>query len=242
ADPKLFRQCSAMGGTSTAEEHERELTRVVTALNGHQADLVRHARIDHLVEARRSGRYAQTETVRESGDRRFSSSDVQPQRSVGEVLGVEVAEQHIRVGHRRGIAAPAVASRSGLGPAPPRAPPAPSSHAMLPPPAPIVLQSTIGVRTGNGPIRPSLVITGRPPCTTLTSLLVPPMSSEMKSVIPDCSAAHCAPTTPPAGPDRKSVTGCCAATAAETMPPRERMICGTAPTPSTFNVSASPTR
>src|SRR4029453_809702 len=116
ADPKLFRQCSAMGGTSTAEEHERELTRVVTALNGHQADLVRHARIDHLVDARRSGRYAQTETVRESGDRRFSSSDVQPQRSVGEVLGVEVAEQHIRVGHRRLIAAPAVACRSGLGP------------------------------------------------------------------------------------------------------------------------------
>ena len=113
---------------------------------------------------------------------------------------------------------------------------------MLPPPAPIVLTSTIGVRTGYGPIRPSAATAGRPPWTTLTSLLVPPMSSEMKSRTPERSAANWAPITPPAGPDRNSVTGCWAATAAETMPPRDRMICGTAPTPSRRSVSRRPAR
>ena len=64
---------------------------------------------------------------------------------------------------------------------------------MLPPPAPIVLTSTIGVRTGYGPIRPSAATAGRPPWTTLTSLLVPPMSSEMKSRTPERSAAKLGP-------------------------------------------------
>jgi hypothetical protein len=68
------------------------------------------------------------------------------------------------------------------------------------------------------------------------------MSSETKSRTPERSAANAAPITPPAGPERKSVTGCCAANAAETMPPRERMISGTPGTPRPRKVSASPAR
>jgi hypothetical protein len=113
---------------------------------------------------------------------------------------------------------------------------------MLPPPAPIVFTSTIGVRTGYGPIDPSPASSGAPACTTPTSLLVPPMSSETKSRTPERSAAKRAPITPPAGPDRNNVTGCRAASAADTMPPRDRMMSGGALTPIPRKVSASPAR
>ena len=113
---------------------------------------------------------------------------------------------------------------------------------MLPPPAPIELTSTMGVRTGYGPIQPSLAMSGSPPLTIATSLLVPPMSSETKSRTPERSAANLAPITPPAGPERNSVTGSCAASAAETIPPLERMTSGTAGTPRPRRVSASPAR
>jgi hypothetical protein len=113
---------------------------------------------------------------------------------------------------------------------------------MLPPPAPTVFTSTIGVRTGYGPMKPSAVMSGSPPRTTATSLLVPPMSSETKSRTADRSAANLAPMTPAAGPERKSVTGCCAATPAETIPPRERITSGTPAMPRPSRVSARPAR
>jgi hypothetical protein len=68
------------------------------------------------------------------------------------------------------------------------------------------------------------------------------MSRETKSRTPERSAAKRAPITPPAGPERNSVTGCRAASAADTMPPRERMMSGGAPTPRPRSVSASPAR
>ena len=113
---------------------------------------------------------------------------------------------------------------------------------MLPPPAPIVFTSTIGARTGYGPMNPPEVMSGFPPLTTATSLLVPPMSRETKSRTSERSAAKRAPTTPAAGPERKSVTGCRAASPADTSPPRERITRGTPGTPSPRSVSASPAR
>src|ERR1700730_15338268 len=89
---------------------------------------------------------------------------------------------------------------------------------MLPPPPPMVFTSTMGARTGYGPMNPPDVMSGLPPLTIATSLLVPPMSRETKSGTSDRSAAKRAPTTPAAGPERKSVTGCRAASPADTIP------------------------
>ena len=77
--------------------------------------------------------------------------------AAGEARGVEVAEHDAGVGHRRLVAAAAVAGRARARrrrcAAPRAGPPAASIHAMLPPPAPMVFTSTIGVRTGIGPDR-----------------------------------------------------------------------------------------
>src|SRR5207249_2096867 len=43
---------------------------------------------------------------------------------------------------------------------------------MLPPPAPIVFTSTIGARTGYGPMNPPEAMSGFPPLTTATEALV----------------------------------------------------------------------
>ncbi len=51
---------------------------------------------------------------------------------------------------------------------------------------------------------PSALITGRPPETTATSVVVPPMSETMKSSRP---VRNPAPTTLAAGPDRMVSTG-----------------------------------
>ena len=106
----------------------------------------------------------------------------------------------------------------------------------------MVLTSTMGARTGYGPMNPPEVMRGLPSRTMATSLLVPPMSRETKSRTSDRSAAKRAPTTPAAGPERKSVTGCRAASPADTIPPRDRITSGTPGTPSPRSMSASPAR
>ena len=88
----------------------------------------------------------------DGGDRTLRGRRVESQRAAGEARRVEVAEHDAGVGHgrprrRRGRSRPGPGSAPALR-GPTRSPPAASIHAMLPPPAPIVLTSTIGVRTG----------------------------------------------------------------------------------------------
>ena len=76
---------------------------------------------------------------------------------------------------------------------------------MEPPPAPMLLMSSIGIRTGRPPASPSVVYGGCP-SNSATSVDVPPMSKLMKRSTPIWLATAAAPTKPPAGPDRTVLT------------------------------------
>ena len=63
-------------------------------------------------------------------------------------------------------------------------------------------------------VAPSRFSTGRPPCSTAMSVVVPPMSEMKASSAPACPAARArAPTTEAAGPERMVSTGEASATA-----------------------------
>ena len=95
---------------------------------------------------------------------------------------------------------------------------------MLPPPAPIVCTSTIGTRKGYRPSRPSHPVSMRPPRTSATSKLVPPMSTVTTSRNPAASPATWPATTPAAGPDSTVPTGRSTDARAEVIPPLDCMI------------------
>ncbi len=110
---------------------------------------------------------------------------------------------------------------------------------MEPPPAPMVWMSTIGSLSGNGPIMPSLVTSGRPSRTRQMSALVPPTSMEMMSPKPAARPTPTAPTTPAAGPESTVCTGCRTQVAALVTPPSDFMIRSGACTPSPSRASRS---
>ena len=90
---------------------------------------------------------------------------------------------------------------------------------MLPPPAPMVWMSTIGIGRGNGPTSPSLVTVGAASRTRETSALVPPMSMAMRSRHPAAAPMNAAPRTPAAGPESAMWTGSRIASRGENIPP-----------------------
>ena len=110
---------------------------------------------------------------------------------------------------------------------------------MLPPPAPMVLMSMMGSFSGNTPMLPSLVISGRPSRTRQISALVPPTSMEMMSPNPALRAMLTAPLTPAAGPDSTVCTGWRTHVAALVTPPSDFMIRSGARTPSSSRASRS---
>ena len=69
------------------------------------------------------------------------------------------------------------------------------------------------------------------------SALVPPMSKEISRRRPARAPAHCAPSTPAAGPESISVTGRSAASATLATPPLERITSRSASTPCSFSPS-----
>src|SRR4029453_14613290 len=86
-----------------------------------------------------------------------------------------------------------------------RAPPA-STQAMEPPPALTVCTSTIGSLTGTPATTDSVVVCPTPPSPGAPSVGGPPMSKGRGSWKPLRPATHAAPTTPPAGPERRQLT------------------------------------
>src|SRR5207245_2964242 len=100
------------------------------------------------------------------------------------------------------------AERAGPGRAPPergptRSAPPSSTQAIEPPPALTVCTSTMGHLMGTPATTDSVVICRAPATTGATSVLVPPISKVRKSWYPLASATKAAPTTPPAGPERR---------------------------------------
>ena len=80
-------------------------------------------------------------------------------------------------------------------------------QAIEPPPVPMVLMSSMGMRTGKRPTRPPLVIFGLAPSIKHKSVEVPPASSVTRSGKPAISAITAEPSAPAAGPDNAVVIG-----------------------------------
>ena len=97
----------------------------------------------------------------------------------------------------------------------------------------------MGSFSGNGPIIPSLVISGREFLTRQMSALVPPTSIEMTSVKPAARATLTAPMTPAAGPDSTVCTGWRTQVGALVTPPSDFMIRSGARTPSASSAPRS---
>ena len=91
---------------------------------------------------------------------------------------------------------------------------------MLPPPAPMVVMSMCGMRTGTPySTRVSSAKRGLPFATSETSKLVPPTSAVMQLRNPACWPMKAPATTPAAGPESTVFTGTCWATALDITPP-----------------------
>ena len=78
--------------------------------------------------------------------------------------------------------------------------------------------------------------------TSPMSVLVPPMSNVISRPRPTSRPAHCAPSTPAAGPESISVTGRSAASATLATPPLERITSRSARTPRSARPSVSRSR
>ena len=113
--PHLLRQRSPVHGPGATQHDQRELTRIVPALDGHQTDLVRHTRVDDAMDARRRGHGVDAEPLADRADGAFRGADVEGHRATGEALRIQVTQYDTRVRHRRLVAAAPVACRPGLG-------------------------------------------------------------------------------------------------------------------------------
>ena len=127
----------------------------------------------------------------------------------------------VTVGSR---AAAAVADRPGSAPGafrPDLQHAARGMRAMLPPPAPIVWMSTIGMRNGIAVVDALLARSPQVRRRTIseTSKLVPPMSQAMRFGKPAGAPIRAAAIAPEAGPDITVCTACLAASGASIMPP-----------------------
>jgi len=121
---------------------------------------------------------------------------------------------------------------------PTRKPPA-DSHAIDPPPAPIVSTSITGRIRGWPSSIASRAINGLPSMHSETSKLVPPMSIAMALEDPARRARLAAAMAPPTGPERSVLTGCSRALAAVVMPPFDCMMWTLAATPRRRSSSSS---
>ena len=129
--------------THAAERYERELARVVAALDRDGAHSHHHIGREHAQDApgRLDLRYP--ERRGHAGCHRLARLGAcDRHRAIEQGCGVEVAQQHERVGERRRAAAAVIAGGSGIGARalrPTLRMPPSSTAAMLPPPAPMVL-------------------------------------------------------------------------------------------------------
>ncbi len=191
-----------MQRAGAAERDEREVPRIVAALDGDDPERTQHLGVHDLDHV---GRIEAFERPLRRLAVELDAAGEPPRQAT---------EQEVRVRDRRPLAAAAVAGgprrRTGaLGPT--RTAPPASRQTIEPPPAPTVWMSTIGSLIGNPPTDRSSVRSARPPEIRHTSVEVPPMSNEIAFSTPASSATRAAPTTPPAGPETSTSAACSAA-------------------------------
>ena len=113
-DTGVVHQVGRMQRARAAEGQEREVARVEAALDQHRAERAHHVVVGdlHDGECRLLGGAA--ERAGDACDRFLRRFHVEGHFAAEEVLGVDAAEQQVGVGHRRALAACAVAGGAGV--------------------------------------------------------------------------------------------------------------------------------
>ena len=202
-DPELLRERARMQRPGATKRDEREVARVVAALDGDDPQRAQHLRLDHRDD--RSG----IDPVERRLRRRAIEHESARQ------LRRKPPQQQVRVGHRRPAAAP-VTRRPGIRARRLR----PDMHRaarVAPHERAAARADRVDVERrepdGTPPISRSATRAARPPGSRHTSVEVPPMSNAIAFSNPARRASSPAPTTPPAGPETSSRAGCAAASA-----------------------------
>ena len=100
--------------SAAAEGDEGEVARIASALDRHRPDRALHRRVGDAVDAFRRSEQRQPERLGHVlPERALGARRVEPQLATDEIAGVEIAEDEIRVSHRRPFAAAAVAGWTG---------------------------------------------------------------------------------------------------------------------------------
>ena len=203
---------------------QRELARVAALLGRDGAERAGHARVRDRVDAGGSLDGVEAERLRDALERRSASSREMVICAVGDRPGRHVAEEDVRVGDRRLLAAAAVAGRPGRGARGARpdlqaAARDRARRASRRPRRPRRCRSS-----GSAAARPSRACSrlpadsepptsySRPRETAPLSIsdafaVVPPMSKAIAFAYPSRRAIPSAATTPAAGPDSRASTG-----------------------------------
>ena len=203
--PERLRELGGVERPGAPERHEREVTRVEAAVDGHHPDRARHVVVADARRCRAPRPRARAPALREARRppvaQRPRRARTPPARSA---VPAEPPQHDVRVGdrglrRRRGRRPRARARAPALwGPTCGRSPA--STHAIEPPPAPIVMRSMAGNRMGC-PNWGEYSVTTRalPSRTTAMSADVPPMSRLMTWSRPSSRASSWATTTVAAG-------------------------------------------
>ena len=152
SDAQFARQRGRMEGAAAAQRQERVTAGIDAAADRDEADRFGHLRVEDAMDAER--RMFETEAER-ARDRRLDrpAREVRRelQRTGREIIRIDVAQHDRRIGHRRLLAAAAVAGGAGLRARGVR--PDPERAGAVDPrdatrrPTPIAFTSTIGTRT-----------------------------------------------------------------------------------------------
>ncbi len=105
-----------MQRAGATERHEREASRIDTALHGHDAQGAEHLGIGDGHDAGGAGERAEAELMCEPLDRGAGRAGVEGHPAGERAIARQVAEQQVGVGDRRPLASASVAGGPGLGP------------------------------------------------------------------------------------------------------------------------------
>ena len=110
--PRHLRDLQAGGAT---EGDERELARIHAAAHGDDLDPLGHVRVDDLGDALGGGEALGAKRARDTVHRHLCGASVEGDAAAEKIAGIEKAEDDVGVGHRRAVAAFAIAGRAGIG-------------------------------------------------------------------------------------------------------------------------------
>ena len=220
ADPELLGERARVQRPGAAERDEREVARIVAALDRDDAQRAQHLRVDDLDDGRGVERRRARARRPRGRARRPPASRVR-----------QAAEQEVRVGHGRLRPAAAVAGRARVGAralAARRAARRPRRRQTIePPPAPTVWMSTVGSRIGR-PRDDALARALGRAADDQADVGRRAAHVERDRVLEARPARRRAPRRrrPPPARRRATSAGCAAASSSVATPPDERMTSG----------------